>query len=243
MTVLLLGLASMAPAADHRNLDSGVPLTIEDAYTVKFREPAIHGVFAWRRLSGRVNLLEAAPEIEYGFARDWQLNLGTRLWNRSRGTNQGSGNVGLGLMHNFNAESLRLPAVALKAQVELPTGAGASASALTLKGILTKTLGFHRLHLNASHTASRTREPDERRHRWQGVAGWDRPLGLQSLLIADLVVRQPEKRPGNAVVDFELGLRRQMTPRMVISFGAGWGLSTRRNRDPFFFSVALTQSI
>lgn len=205
--LLLLGLAVTLPAADHRNLDAGVPLSVEDAYPVKFREPNFHGVlFSDTRQRG------LQPELEYGIARDWQVNAGARV--------SGESNLELGVLHNFNTETLRLPSFAAKAEIH-----GAE---YTLKGIVTKSFGFHRVHLNGARTFGGT-------DRWRGVVGWDRPWGLQSLVIADVVV-------GRSAGAVEFGFRRQLTPRRVLIVGAGLRVSGRREQAPAFLSLAISQA-
>ena len=241
--LILTACAPIACAADHRNLDAGIPVTVEDAYTVKFREPTFQGIFAYQRLRGSVNQRGLLPELEYCIARDWQLDVGSRLFGRSRGKSEASGNLDVSVLHNFNTETLRLPAFALRAAAEFPTGVDARGVDFTLKGIVTKSLGYNRAHLNVSGTRAGSREGGRRRSRWEGVLGWDRPVGLQSLLIADVVVRQSERRGSAAATELEIGIRRQITPRQVVSFGVGAGLTGRTEKQPVFFRFAISRAL
>jgi hypothetical protein len=167
---LLLWSCVAAWGADHRNLDSGLAATVEDAYPVKRGELAFHG--GWKVL-----------ELEYGIARDWQVTVGRHS----------------GLLYNFNTET-RLPAFAVKFE-----------SDVSWKAIVTKSFGRHRFHLNGGTGRDR---------RYEGVFGWDRPLGLHTVLVADIVSRDRER---GAV---EVGIRRQLGPREV--FSAGLGLERNR---------------
>ncbi len=231
-----------AGAADHRNLDARVPIAVEDAYPVKFRELTLQALFPYRRLRGGGNEGGVVADLEYGLARDVQVNIGTEAFGRTRGRNEGSGDLGLGVLYNFNTETLRAPAFALKAEAELPSGVDSRGADLALTGILTRSHGHNRFHLKVGHTWLTSAEPDERRRRWQGVAGWDRPVGLQSLLIVGVVAGESEGRGNPAASRVEVGLRRQMTPRLVASVGAGFGLSGGPDRQPFFLGVALSRS-
>jgi len=230
-----------ARAADHRNLEAGIPVTVEGAYPIKHRERTFEGVLGYQRLPGSTSQGGFLPEIEYGFLPNWQFNLGAQLVGRSPGASDGFGNVEAAVLHNFNTETLRLPAFALKAEAEFPTGVNARGVDLAAKAILTKTLRNHRVHLNAGPTWIGSPEPGERSRRWEAVAGWDRPVTFQSLLVADFVVRESERRGDPAVTAAEVGLRLQMTPQQVLSFGVGVGL-TGRDRQRVYFTVAVSRA-
>ena len=188
--LFLLAFVAVAPAADHRNLDADLAVTVEDAYPVKFREPSFHG--GWHGDGALI-------ELEYGLARNWQLNLGERP----------------GLLFNFNTETLRIPAFALKVEGDVSTGD------VSWKGIVTRSFGRNRIHLNAG---------TGREHRWETVAGWDRPIAQQTILVADIVAR--DREPGA----IEIGVRHQVTPRQVWSAGVGV------ERDRVYFRLALTRA-
>lgn len=187
---LLFAILTRLHAAGHRNLDGGLALTAEDAYPVARGEISLQG--GWdreRRLS----------ELEYGIARDWQLNLSDRP----------------GLLYNFNTETRRVPAFAVKAEGDLLAGDA------SWKAIVTRSFGFNRLHLNGGAG---------RLHRWETALGCDRPVGLQTLLVAGLAAREGERTAA------ELGLRRQLAPREVLSLGVVL------DRHRFYFRCALSRT-
>jgi len=233
--------ASLA-AADHRNLDSALPLTVEDAYPLKFREPAFQFLSSYRNLRGGGRQGEVLAELEYGIARDVQVNLATHLFGRTRGKNEGSGNVEAGLLYNFNTETLRAPALAAKVEAEFPTGVDSSGVDVTVKGILTKSAGHHRVHLNLGQILAASPQLDERKHRWEGVIGWDRPVGLQKVLIVDVAARESEKRGDPVATTVEAGIRQQITPLLVAYFGIGVGLRGGAGKQPFSVGFGLTRS-
>jgi len=231
-----------ASAADHRNLDSGLPLAVEDAYPVKFGEPAFHLLSSYRNLRGGARQGGVLAELEYGIARDVQVNLGTHLFGRTRDKNEGSGNVSTGLLYNFNTETLRAPALAVKAEAEFPTGVDSRGVDVTLKGILTKSAGHHRVHLNLGQILAASPQLDERKHRWEGVIGWDRPVGLQKVLIVDVAARESERRGDPVVTTVEAGIRQQITPLLVAYVGIGVGLRGGAEKQPFSVGFGLTRS-
>ncbi len=240
------GLAFMlvipAVAADHRNLDAGVPLSVDDAYPIKFREPTLQAFAPYRKFRRGPHEGGVFGEFEYGIARDFQFNIGTRVFGRSQGRNEGSGDVDLGVLYNFNTETMRTPAFALKAEAELPTGVHSQGTDFNLKAIMTKSAGFNRVHLNLGHTFVTSPRLDERRHRWQGIAGWDRPIALQTLLVADMVIGESERRGGQVVSLVEIGIRHQLTPRVVASGSMGFGLSGEADRQQFFIGFGISRS-
>ena len=72
---------------------------------------------------------------------------------------------------------------------------------------------------------------------------WDRPVGLQSLLVADVVVRESERRGYPAAMELEVGIRRHITPRQVASFGVGVRLTGRPDRQPVFLRFAILRGL
>lgn len=70
----------------------------------------------------------------------------------------------------------------------------------------------------------------ERENRYQIVAGWSARVNADTIGIIDYV-RQQELERGMTSDVIEIGLRRQITPRIVLSAGAGAGLS---NDSPDF---------
>ena len=174
-------------ALDHRNLDEQVPLQVEDAYPLKYRELAVQilGFFGDQQTDSEEG--GAYLELEYGFARNFQLSVNTELFSRSPGESEGSGNLNIDLLYNFNTETMRFPAFAASVGTELPTGEGVQGTDIFFQGIITRSFRFHRFHLNAGYTFALDAPVKEREARWRGVIGWDYPAGLHSILLANVV--------------------------------------------------------
>ncbi len=229
-------------ALDHRNLDGGAPLTVEDAYPIKFREPAIHVLGFYRNLDGDVNEGGVFLEFEYGIAKNMELGISTDLLSRSPGENEGSGNLQVDLLYNFNTETMQVPAFSIIAGAEFPTGKGDEGIQGSIGAVFTKSIRFNRFHFNAEYTFVDSKDA-QRTGRWQAVAGWDHPLQLHSLVMIDFVVVQSETVALRAVSKLEFGYRRQLAPQWILNMGAGTGLSGEIEKESFFFTAGITRSL
>lgn len=215
-----------AQAADHLNLEEGIPLEVEDAYPVPYKGRELQGVFRYERNDGE-DILLFEPRIEYGFAPNWQGRIAVPFEFGS-GVEDGLGDVGLELFYNFNAEGLELPAFAVSVGADFPTGDNSAGVDPTVKFITTKTLGtgenLDRLHLNLSYTYNDQNRTAERSHLFGATLGYSRRLNSETLLVTDLVYEQ-EKEENEDVLLLELGARYQLTPLSVLAIGAGAGLT------------------
>ena len=222
-----VALASTARAADHTNLEPGLPLEVEDAYPTGYlnREFQLSG--RYQRTADGKNQYRVDPRLEYGFARNWQARINVPLTFGS-GDKRGSGDIGAELFYNFNTESLKLPAFAASVSAQAPTGRDSSGLDTSFKLIATKTLGYaeklQRVHLNFTYFNNASARADERSNRYAAVAGYSQRLGPQTIFLTDYV-RQQEKEGGKTSDIFEVGLRYQKTPLTVLSVGLGAGLS------------------
>lgn len=242
----LLGLAVIfsgtAFGLDHRNLDEGFPLIVEDAYPIKFREFALQAMGRYSLFENDTSEAGLPMELEYGIARNMQLSVSTEIISRTPGENEGSGNVGVDLLYNWNTETLSVPAFSLKAGVEFPSGVGDQGTEVAWMGIITKSFRFHRIHINAGYSFVVDPQGEQRDGTWKAVAGWDHPAGLHWLILADIVVKQSEYRSNSAVTLLEFGLRRQLTPRWIFNGGLGTGLSGNTERPNFFLTAGISRS-
>ena len=205
--------AGAALASDHHGVDEGLPIHIEDAFPISFRGVEL-------QVAGRGEALidgplrgTLHPELKAGLFRNGHAWLGGTL-----ATDPDEHAAEGGVLVNFNAETPFLPAFSVAARVAwgfsgLPD--------LTARGIVTRSFGVHRLHLNAEATWLGAAEGDESRLRPRlGVAG-DRPFGLTTLALVGVSVT------GGALQDLEglleAGLRHQLDPDQVLSVGVGLG--------------------
>jgi len=216
-----------AQAADHFNLEEGLPVEVEDAYPIPYHGRELQGIFRYDRADDGKNIFLIEPRLEYGFAPNWQGRIAVPFEFGSA-VEDGIGDVGLEVFYNFNTESLSLPAFAVSVGVDLPTGRDSAGIDPTIKFIATQTLGtgenLDRLHLNLSYRYNDQRQANERSHGFGAVLGYSRRLNSETILVGDLVYEQ-EKEDGQDALLAELGIRYQRSPLDVLSIGAGVGLT------------------
>lgn len=234
--------AAAARASDHTNLEEGLPTQVEDAYPTAYRNREFQLQGRYERTKDGKNQFVLDPRLEYGFARNWQAKI-SAPFRLGSGDRTGSGDIGLEAFYNFNTESLSLPALAISARADLPTGKNSRGVDTTFKFIATKTLGagsqLQRLHLNLIYRNNAKANFGERSNRYAAIVGYSQRLNADTIGILDFV-REQELERGKTSDIFELGLRRQVTPLRALSLGAGVGLG---NDSPKFrLTAGLQQS-
>ncbi len=141
--LLLAGTASPALAVDHNNIDANRPLSFDDAEAIAFREQALEmGLrLGWPRRRPLGLGLDA--EYLYGFAMNTHLNIGfdPSIGGRAESRNTGFsfGDVSMGVLHNFNRQYGKTPALALRGDAFFPTGRGSQGVGFRLRGIVAAT--------------------------------------------------------------------------------------------------------
>src|SRR5262249_39887394 len=132
----VLAAVGNAYAIDHKNLDEGRPLRLEDAY------PIAHGEFAIEAGAG-FTLQRRGPdrgvfplELLYGALPNPPGGVGTFLSTHPREIHDRPESRGLPLppLYNFNQETLTLPAFAVKLSLDAPTGVDAHGFGVEPKG-------------------------------------------------------------------------------------------------------------
>lgn len=244
--------ASGAWAIDHDNLDSGRPLRIEDAQSIAFRERALEfglaPTFPYRARRGSVGLGLSA-EYLYGFALNSHLSLDfdPYVGARSGASDQrfDLGNIGVGVFHNINRETLEKPAYAVRADVFLPTGRNVRGVGIRLRGILSRTFKqYSRFHVNADATVTARATGGERSFLPALTLGITRPLGYPNAFnrtgLAELGVRASEERSGGAILSAGVGLRQQVTVRSVFDIGLQSEFAAPQQRPAARESLRLT---
>lgn len=223
--VMAAAAAGISRAADHSNLEEGLPTHVEDAYAVEYRAIELQGIASYERTADDEDRLTLTPRVEWGFLPNWQARISAPFFSGNADTDD-SGNVAAEVFYNFNTESLRVPAFAVSSTTEFPTGANAEGVDERLKFIITKTIGnkhLDRLHLNLVYGHKFEEADDERADRYEVVLGYSRRLGPDTIFVADFVRRQEleEDEEHNLV---EAGIRRQIDPLTVFSVGVGFGI-------------------
>jgi hypothetical protein len=241
-----LGAPAVATAIDHKNLDEGRPLRLEDAYSIAHGEWAIEvgagGTFS-RRGPNRAVL---PVELLYGVFPNLHVSLGTELSTdpRSIEEQQKSGDVQLSTLYNFNQETLAVPAFGATLELNIPTGVESSGVDVELKGLVTKSFGGLSLHGNAAYTFLGGTERGERDGRYELVLGASYPIGApkhtRTTLLGDLFSEQSVRRGEENVVGLEVGVRHQLTPRIVVDAGLGTEVAGPADRNSLFVTLGVS---
>jgi outer membrane putative beta-barrel porin/alpha-amylase len=247
VTVLFLALAvGRARAIDHKNLDAGRPVRVEDAYAIADGEIALEAAAGFtleREGPGRgVFPMEAL----YGAYPNLQLAVGTTLSTGPREIDgrPRSGDLRLSALYNFNQETLVLPALALRLGLEVPTGIGSQGVGVEVKGIVTKSIGRIAVHLNAAYQFLTATRRDERDGVYELALGASYPVGApwltRLLLVGDVFAEQAARRAEAPIVGTEIGLRYQLTPRFVWDVGVGTEFAGPRRRSDLFMTTGVS---
>jgi hypothetical protein len=238
-----LGAPAPAAAIDHKNLDEGRPLRVQDAYSIATGEVAVElgaGATVPRRGLAR-GLFPAS--VLWGAFPNFQLELGTTLSTSPREIDEQakSGDLRLGALYNFNQETLTLPAFGAALEVNLPTGVDSSGVDVELKGLVTKSFGRLSLHGNAAYEFLNGTERGERDGRYELVLGASYPIGAprytRATLIGDVFTEQSVRHGELNTVGVEAGVRYQLTPRIVWDAGVGTEVAGPGDRSRFFFTT------
>ncbi len=214
-------------ALDHDNLDPNRPIAMEDAYAIPKGEIGLEsGVRVNDGRKGRTRVV-FQPQIIYGAFDNTQIEIqGDLFTNPSSlvGANK-SGDLHLGVLYNFNTETLSLPAFAARVEADLPTGVDSRGVDTQFTGIMTRSFGRWRAHLNAGYTVLGSPQGQERGGTYRVIAAVNYPLGyptsFQDTLIMDVYSRQSDLRGQRNNTGVEIGLRHQLSSRIVVDTGLG----------------------
>lgn len=220
-------LVGPALALDHDNLDPNRPIGLEDAYAIPKGEIGVEGGVRFNdRREGRTRVT-FQPQIIYGVFANTQIEMQGDLFTDPQslvGANK-SGDLHLGLLYNFNTETLQLPALAVRVEADVPTGVNSKGVDTQLTGILTRSFGRLRVHLNGGYSVLGAPQGQERPGTYRAVAAVSYPLGypdrFRDTLIASLYTRQGDRQGQRNHTGVEIGLRHQLTSRVVLDGGLG----------------------
>jgi len=226
--LLLLAPATIPGAwsADHKNLEEGLPVEVEDAYPIAYRGTELQGLFRYDRQEHK-DRFTLEPRLEMGIAPNAQARI-TSPFFAGNADKTGSGDVALELFYNFNMESLYVPALALSAEAEFPSGHRSNGVDTTVKFIASKmpfvnSSWLHRLHLNMAWTHNSGREEKERADMYKAILGFSGRVDPDTILVMD-ILRETEREKDKELNIVEVGLRRQLTPLTVVAIGVGAGI-------------------
>jgi len=246
-SLILLGLLP-APllALDHDNLDPNRPIGMEDAYAIPKGEIGMEGGVRFNdRREGRTRVT-FQPQIIYGAFDNAQIEIQGDLFtepNSLVGASK-SGDLHLGLLYNFNTETLTLPAMAIRVETDLPTGVNSRGVDTQVTGILTRSFGRLRAHLNAGYTVLGLPKGQERPGAYRAVAAVSYPLGypdsFRDTLIASVYTRESDLRGQRNHTGVEVGIRHQLTSRLVVDAGLGTEFAGPADRAAVLGTVGLS---
>ncbi len=225
--LILFIVPSVAWALDHDNLDPNRPIQMEDAYAIPKGEIGLEsGVRFNDRRAGKTRFV-FQPQIIYGAWYNTQIEIQGDLFTEPEsvvGANK-SGDLHLGVLYNFNTETLTLPAFAMRVEADLPTGVRSKGVDTQVTGVLTRSFGRLRVHLNAGYTALGSAQGQERNGAYRVVAAVSYPIGyphrFRETLIVDVYTRQSDLVGQRNNTGVEIGLRHQLSSRIVLDGGLG----------------------
>jgi hypothetical protein len=247
---IVIVLLSLWPATgfalDHDNLDPNRPIGMEDAYAIPKGEIGLEGGVGFNdRREGRTRVT-FQPQIIYGAFYNTQIEIQGDLFtepNTLVGANK-SGDLHLGVLYNFNTETLNLPALAVRVEANLPTGVNSQGVDTQMTGILTRSFGRLRAHLNAGYTILGSPQGQERPGAYRVVAAVSYPLGyptsFRDTLIVSVYTRQSDLRGQRNNTGVEIGIRHQLTSRLVVDAGLGTEFAGPADRAALLGTVGLS---
>lgn len=236
--LLLLALAAPAARAqtDFYNTDRGRPLTTEDAIVIERRAFELQAApLTFQRVMRGVSHWGIAPELAWGFAPRTQIEVALPIAVEDDGTRPralvAAAGLDVELLHQLNAETTTLPALALGAGVHLPVGPLAPSRTIpTVRALMTRTHRWGRVHLNGAYSLGddlALSDPGALESmRWQAGVAIDRTFVLRSLLVgAEVVAQSPQIASGETEWRTAVGVRQQLSPRLAMDAGIGRRLS------------------
>ncbi len=214
-------------ALDHDNLDPNRPIGMEDAYVIPKGEIGLEGGVRFNdRREGRTRVT-FQPQIIHGAFNNTQIEIQGDLFSEPNslvGANK-SGDLHVGVLYNFNTETISMPAWAVRVEADFPTGVNSKGIDTQFTGIMTRSFGRLRTHLNVGYTVLGSPQGQERPGAYRAVAAVSYPLGyptrFRETIIASVYSRQSDLRGQRNHTGVEIGLRHQLTSRIVLDGGVG----------------------
>lgn len=248
LIVMLLCVVFSRPAMalDHDNLDPNRPIAIEDAYVIPRGEIGLEGGMTFNDRKQGKSRFGFQPQIIYGALDNTQIEIMSGLLTEP-GTVRGddkSGDLSIGALYNFNTETLQIPAFAARVEVGLPTGVNSKGIDTEVTGVMTRSFGRWRTHLNIGYTFLGSPQQNERPGIYRLVAAVSYPLGypmsLRDTIIANVFTRQSDVHGQRNPTGLGIGLRHQVSSRVVFDAGMGTEFYGPADRSVFFSTIGLS---
>lgn len=210
---------------DHSNIDEDRPLDLEDAYSIDFKEWAIEGGLGYLD-RGAVDHGFFPVQLLYGALLNTHVSLGSTFVTRPRAFDEEtrSGDMQIGILHNFNQATLSGPAFGLKFTANLPTGEGSNGTDYEIKGIITHQLESGvALHLNAIANLLDGVPAGDRDDTYKliGGASWapGSPMDTRTVLLANVFTEEASLPGDENTVGAGFGARYQLNQQVVLDAG------------------------
>jgi fatty acid desaturase len=236
---------SSAHGLDHKNLDEGRPLRIEDAYAIAHGEIALEGGLGYDIKNQGSNRALFPLQIVYGAFPNTQFELGTVFLTNPRAVSgpTKSGDLELSGLYNFNQETSSIPAFGIKTTAILPTGQNSSGVDVEIKGLIVKSVALFNLFLNVSHTFVTETGSQRGDDLHKILLGTSYPIGANDTLVADIYTDMSDEKGRMHSFGTELGLRHQLTPQIILDSGAGTEFSGPSDRSSFLLRIGASLGI
>lgn len=194
------------------------PLSLEDALPLaRYAMDAYIAAAAWEQAAG-TGTWSVEPGFAYGLAARTQIEVRVPIASSSvaGATRAGVAAVNASLLYALNVETRGLPAFAFRGGVLIPVGdVGLERGHETLRGIVTRTFPWARLHFNHEYTFGRETSPRAgimELSRWTTGLSADRAFPARGLLIgAEAVARRPIVNATESFWTLRAGARAQVT--------------------------------
>ena len=233
-------------ALDHDNLDPNRPIAIEDAYVIPKGEIGLEGGVTFNERKEGKSRFGFQPQIIYGAFDNMQIEIMSGMLTEPTGVvgDDKSGDVSLGALYNFNTETLGLPAFAARVEVGFPTGVNSKGIDTELTVVMTRSFGRWRTHVNVGYTFLGSPQGQERAGAYRIVAAVSYPLGyprsFRDTIIANVFTRQSDLLGQRNPTGVGIGLRHQVSSRIVADAGIGSEFIGPADRSVFFSTIGLS---
>ena len=237
-TVAGLGLGAETASAqiDYRNSDTHRPTRVADAYPVEryaFEFSLPYGLVTDEGTTRHA----VEPHLDYGIARNVMVGIGADIRVGGPRTEPSTGSASL--LWNLGRETAGSPGMSVAVESQFTSFDRVS---VEVGGLFTRSIGRSRVHGNAairileSNDLAAALAPDW----WAGLA-WDYTLlRTSTLLIVELVAERPGSQRTTEWT-FGGGVRRQLTPTVVLHGGVSRSL--QGSGTEFNFGLSHTLAI
>jgi len=246
LVLCLMTFPHRARALDHDNLDPNRPIAIEDAYVIPKGEIGVEGGMTFNDRKEGKSRFGFQPQIIYGAFENTQIEIMTGLVTEPSTVagDDKSGDLSVAALYNVNTETVNLPAFAARVEVGFPTGVRSKGIDTELTGVMTRSFGRWRTHLNLGYTFLGSPQQNERSGAYRIVAAVSYPLGypmsFSDTIIVNLFTRQSDLAGQANPTGVGMGLRHQVSSRVVLDGGIGTEFLGPSDRSIFFSTIGLS---